>query len=627
MAGAAEVAEALLAAGLEEADDATALVILAAGHSLGECPASTLLLEEAPFGPFPWRGERDVLVFPFGGGLRFSAEPDAAPEPVASLLRAARLPSQAAAMTAMFEALGDRLSLSLALSAAQSAAAREAEWSRSALARAEAAAASEAARRHAIEGSTVWRVSRGALDWIAARPRLASILRRTARIVWHRVVRPILRRRSAEPAAAGGGHAAETSFAIAEVGLMVFAAAPGGTTAITGIAVVEGGRRIASPAPPRTAPTGRIGRSGLAAFFPGTSALPGAALELILADGSTVERPLPARQALEPRAAIKAILSRVDPAADGAPALLREQVLPAIEACWAVARRVPFTVEEKVFGTPPERPAVSIVVPLYGRMDWILLQSVLFGDDPSLKTTAELIYVIDDPDRAAEAMQLAEIASRAHGVPIRLLRLSRNLGYSGATNAGARAARGELLLLLNSDVLPSGPGWLDALAARYRELPECGALGCRLVFDDGTLQHAGMIFRPAPELQAWICDHPLKGEAARRDPGTTPREVPAVTGACLMIARELYDGLGGLSEDYVIGDFEDADLCHRVIEAGRRVWYAPDVTLIHFERQSLVRLGSSEWRYTLTLCNMMLHARRWQDRLQRLAPLGPGAAP
>lgn len=621
------VAEALRGAGLREAENALSLRVL--GPGLGASLAATpgLLLEMGPLGPLAPAAGRDSLLLPFDQGMRLSAPSGLRAGAATSLLSWARDPAQANAATVLFEALGERLAARSELDTQRRTAARETEQLRRSLARTEANLAVETARRRTIEESTVWRVSRVALNWIAARPRLASFLRRAARLSWHRVVRPLLRRRRAEPAAIGTT-AVETSFCIPGVGAMVFATAPSGGLAVTGLTVMEEGARHASLAPPQLAPTTRIGRTGLTAFVPGAgAAVSSGVLELRLADGSVIERPMPGRHPLEPREAIKAILSRVDPGADGALALLREQILPAVEACWAMARQAPVSVEEVVLGTPPTRPEVSLVVPLYGRMDWILLQCALFSDDPGLLAQAELIYVLDDPDRAAQALELAELAFRVYGVPLRMLRLSRNLGYSGATNAGARAARGDRLLLLNSDVLPLAPGWLGHLVASHRALPDCGALGCRLVFDDGTIQHVGMAFRPEPSLEAWICDHPLKGEPAERDRATMPRQVPAVTGACLMVDRELYAALGGLSEEYVIGDFEDADLCHRLIEAGHRIWYEPRVSLSHFERQSLVHIGSSEWRYALTLCNMLLHARRWRTYLQTLTPLRLGPSP
>ena len=81
----------------------------------------------------------------------------------------------------------------------------------------------------------------------------------------------------------------------------------------------------------------------------------------------------------------------------------------------------------------------------------------------------------------------------------------------------------------------------------------------------------------------------------------------------------LYRGLGGLSEDYIIGDFEDSDFCHRVRRSGRRNRVALDVALYHLERQSQALDGDAAWRRALTLYNCWLHDRRWGATITKAA--------
>ena len=90
------------------------------------------------------------------------------------------------------------------------------------------------------------------------------------------------------------------------------------------------------------------------------------------------------------------------------------------------------------------------------------------------------------------------------------------------------------------------------------------------------------------------------------------RQVPAITGACLMIDKALYDRVGGLSASYVQGDYEDSDLCLRLAEIGRKSWYLPTVALYHLEGQSY---PSSE-RELISEFNKWLHTQRWQERLR-----------
>jgi GT2 family glycosyltransferase len=76
--------------------------------------------------------------------------------------------------------------------------------------------------------------------------------------------------------------------------------------------------------------------------------------------------------------------------------------------------------------------------------------------------------------------------------------------------------------------------------------------------------------------------------------------------------------VGGLSEDYIIGDFEDSDLCLRLREVGRRNWLVPRVTLYHLERQSQAVAGNPAWRTNLTLYNCWVHHQRWNDMIERI---------
>jgi GT2 family glycosyltransferase len=85
-----------------------------------------------------------------------------------------------------------------------------------------------------------------------------------------------------------------------------------------------------------------------------------------------------------------------------------------------------------------------------------------------------------------------------------------------------------------------------------------------------------------------------------------------------MVEARLYRELGGLSEDYIIGDFEDSDLCLRAAAAGRRNYVALDVELYHLERQSQARIGDAQWRNNLTLYNCWLHDQRWAAQIEKL---------
>jgi GT2 family glycosyltransferase len=295
--------------------------------------------------------------------------------------------------------------------------------------------------------------------------------------------------------------------------------------------------------------------------------------------------------------------------------LLDRQIGPAIQAAWS-ARVKPVRREVvESFGVRPTNPGVSIIVPLYGRWDFAEYQMALFADDPDMQSV-ELIYVVDDPAIFDAFRNACPDLHGIYQVPFTLAFSGTNMGFAGANNFGAGHARGKYLLLLNSDVMPKRRGWVGELVRIQQTLRHPGLLGAKLLYEDGSLQHAGIAFRRhLPWGGLWINDHPSKGQNPTALTGT--REVGAVTAACALLEADLYRELNGLSEDYILGDFEDSDLCLRAWEAGRRNHVALDVELYHLERQSQNRIGESVWRSNLTAYNCWLHNQRWAALIER----------
>jgi O-antigen biosynthesis protein len=295
--------------------------------------------------------------------------------------------------------------------------------------------------------------------------------------------------------------------------------------------------------------------------------------------------------------------------------LMENQIGPLVQTTWAARHRPARKPLLRTYGAAPVDPLVSIIVPLYGRHDFAEYQMALFADDPEFQRV-ELIYVVDEPAIFAEFSGVCVDLHEIYQVPFRVAFSGANLGFAGANNFGAEAARAPHLLLLNSDVLPKRPGWLGDLLHIYRSLPSPGLVGAKLLYEDGSVQHAGMAFRRHSAWgDLWINDHPFKGQSPLGLTGV--RQVDAVTAACVVIEASLYRELGGFSEDYIVGDFEDSDLCLRASLAGRRSYVALDVELYHLERQSQNRMGDATWRTNLTLYNCWLHHSRWSDLIER----------
>ena len=145
----------------------------------------------------------------------------------------------------------------------------------------------------------------------------------------------------------------------------------------------------------------------------------------------------------------------------------------------------------------------------------------------------------------------------------------------------------------------------------YDSTPNVGALAPKLLYEDDSIQHAGMYFDRPPGAQVWSNEHYFKGLYRDLPAANVARPVPAVTGACMMIAATLYRQLGGLRGRYIQGDYEDSDLCLRLRDMGHESWYLPDVELYHLEGQSY----PSTERELTSEYNKWLHTSIWHEAI------------
>ncbi len=240
------------------------------------------------------------------------------------------------------------------------------------------------------------------------------------------------------------------------------------------------------------------------------------------------------------------------------------------------------------FALAEPRPLVSIIVPTRDRLDHLrpCIESVL---DKTSYRDFELLVVDNqssDPDTLA---YLEAIAARES---VRVLRYAHAFNFSAINNFAVRAARGEFICLLNNDTAVISPDWLTEMLGRLLQ-PGVGAVGAKLYFADGRVQHGGDTVGPGG--CANHLHHLLPGDA----PGYMHRavlaqDVSAVTGACLLTRRILYLSLGGLNEQDLTVAFNDVDYCLRLHEAGWRVVWTPYAELFHYESVSRGRDISPE---------------------------------
>jgi GT2 family glycosyltransferase len=239
-------------------------------------------------------------------------------------------------------------------------------------------------------------------------------------------------------------------------------------------------------------------------------------------------------------------------------------------------------------------PRFSIIIPLYNRVLFtgICIRALAAAAD---RWTETEVILIDNGSTDGTAAFLATL-----GAPFVVVRNAANEGFARACNQGAATARGASLIFLNNDTVPQ-PGWLTALAAAMESSVAPVVAGATLLFPDDTIQHAGLGLNARAEPVHLHYGEPL-AEAA-----LCTRAVPAVTGACLMVARERFLGMGGFDEGYRNG-YEDLDFCCRVRAAGGTVWLAAESVLYHFE-------SASDGRYRSDEANAARFQAQWADWL------------
>jgi GT2 family glycosyltransferase len=169
-----------------------------------------------------------------------------------------------------------------------------------------------------------------------------------------------------------------------------------------------------------------------------------------------------------------------------------------------------------------------------------------------------------------------------------------------------------VLLFLGAEVLPKRPRWIGQLLRSYRSLEYCGVLGCRLLFEDGSIRHGGITFRTAMSMPGLWEDHDSRiGLPNQLEPVGGALRTPAVSGACLLVDRALFNQLGGFAEEYVFGDFADYDLCLGAQQRGWRVYCTAEVEL--YQLASATPASATQWREQLTRYNRWKHSRKWRS--------------
>lgn len=225
----------------------------------------------------------------------------------------------------------------------------------------------------------------------------------------------------------------------------------------------------------------------------------------------------------------------------------------------------------------PKNTKVSIIIPFKDQAKMLdkCVQSIL------KKTKFDNYEIILVDNQSQKTGTIRTINGLKKVQKIRILHFDHPFNFSAINNFAAKEAKGNFLLFLNNDTEVINSDWLSALLEiGVRE--SIGAVGAKLLFKDNRVQHAGVVMG-----LGGITGHAFK-YFNRNDPGyfgmaSAPREVSAVTGACLLIKKDLFLKIGGFNEKDLPISYNDVDLCLRIQEHGLRVIYTPYSLLYHYE--------------------------------------------
>jgi len=296
---------------------------------------------------------------------------------------------------------------------------------------------------------------------------------------------------------------------------------------------------------------------------------------------------------------------------------------PSVDRIGAVARHLrkrgatcaagPYGTVKVEWPLPNELPLVSMIIPtkdklellrpcvdsLLGRTDYPNFEIIIVDNASIEERTSRYLEKVGDDDR------------------VRVIRYGEPFNYSAINNLAARHARGTFLCLLNNDTEVVEPSWLSELM-RYAVRPDVGAAGAKLLYDDGSIQHAGVVvgigdaaghqhrFLPAGQPGYFRMAH-------------VAQFISAVTGACLVVEKRKFMAVGGLDENGLAVAFNDVDFCLRLERAGWRNVYVPHAVLLHHESKSrgsdMASKNVERYRRELQLLQERWGTKTYQDPL------------
>ena len=257
---------------------------------------------------------------------------------------------------------------------------------------------------------------------------------------------------------------------------------------------------------------------------------------------------------------------------------------------------------------PPAQPKVSAIIPTRDRVDLlrVCVQSIL------ARSSYRNLEIVVVDNQSSDPDTLAYLETLGRGPRIRVLRYEAPFNYSRMCNWAVDQCDGEVVALINNDIEVISSDWLEEMVS-HATRPDVGAVGAMLYYPDDTIQHAGVVLGvhgvAAHRYTGMPRGYPGHGGRAR-----VVQRLSAVTGACLVVRRGLYQQVHGLDESLAVA-FNDIDFCLRLREAGYHSIWTPFAELYHHESASRGAEDTEEKTQRFA-GEVRLMVERWGDKLR-----------